>query len=462
VTRSAPPSHGAIAGGVDPARIDPADVQGWVAKGYTHRFVRHVVVEVGHARTARRFVGAVTGDDRSLPQVTDGARWATRDERPTVTVNVGFTHVGLRALDIPADAAASFPSDFRSGVVARAAKIGDVGASAPDRWAGRLGEPDVVHAILTVHADLAADLDATTDVLLGAARGGFGEVSRFDGAAFPDGVVHFGYRDGIAQPRVQGLREDAQPDGQPLLPTGGLVLGHPSQFENVVFTVPRPDALGRNGTYNAFRVLAQDVVAFDRFLAESAAALGTDADTVAAKLLGRWPNGNPLTLCPVAAGEPLPIERINDYGYADDPAGTVCPIGSHMRRANPRDGKVVQRGFGHSRRIVRRGIPYGPQWSAADGDDGVERGLLGNFMCGSLTAQFEAIMFDWINLGLHHPDVTGLNDPILGANDPATSRFDIPGEQPRELTGFGRFVTTRGSAYTFIPSIAALRYLAAG
>lgn len=446
--------------------IDPANVQGWVAKGYTHEFVRHLVMEVADAAAARRFIGAVTGGAPAVPQVTTGAPWATRADRPPTTLNVAFTHVGLRALHVPADSLASFPSDFRSGVVPRAGKIGDVGESAPQQWAGRLGEVDVVHAIVTIHADEADALRRDTTAVLAAASGGLRELSRFDGANFPKGVVHFGYRDGISQPRVAGLREDAHPDSQPVMPTGGLVLGYPSQYENLVFTIPKPDPLGLDGTYNAFRVLAQDVVAFDGFLESSAASTALDKDMVAAKLLGRWPNGNPLVLCPATAGDPLPIDRLNDYGYADDPDGAACPIGSHMRRANPRDGKVVQRGFGHSRRIVRRGVPYGPQWKPGDPADGIERGLLGNFLCASLSAQFEALMYDWINLGLHHPDVTGLNDPILGANDPAHSRFDIPGATPgeatTELTGFGRFITTRGAAYTFIPSIRALRYLASG
>jgi deferrochelatase/peroxidase EfeB len=287
------------------------------------------------------------------------------------------------------------------------------------------------------------------------------EVSSFEGKTFDDGVVHFGYKDGISQPRVEGLREDAHPDSQPLTPTGALLLGYPSQFENLVFTVPQPDLLGRDGTYNAFRVLAQDVVGFADFVASSAEETGLAPDMVSAKLLGRWPNGNPLTLCPVDAGPELPVDEVNDYGYDMDPDGLVCPIGSHMRRANPRDSKVVQRGFGHSRRIVRRGVPYGPQWKLGLDEKAVERGLLGNFLCASLSAQFEAVMYDWVNLGLQHPDITGLNDPVLGANDKRSSRFDIPTEAgTHTLRGFDRFVTTRGSAYTFIPSIAALRLLA--
>lgn len=71
-------------------------------------------------------------------------------------------------------------------------------------------------------------------------------------------------------------------------------------------------------------------------------------------------------------------------------------------------------------------------------------------------------MSDWLNLGLQHPDITGLNDPLLGANTPETSAFDLvlkDGTTVR-LRGFPQFVTTRGGAYTFIPSMAAIRYLA--
>ena len=218
--------------------------------------------------------------------------------------------------------------------MARAAKIGDTGASAPCHWRGGLGK-GVAHAIFTIYAVDEVVLDDVTAALLDAGRGAIVEVSRFDGATFPGGFVHFGYRDGISQPRTEGLREDAEPDHQPVTPTGSLVLGYPSQYENLVFTVPQPEVLGRDGTYNAFRVLEQHVVEFDAFLADSVAKTGLARDLVAAKLLGRWPNGNPLILFPDHAGESLPDERINDYGYADDPDGVRCPLGSHMRRANP-------------------------------------------------------------------------------------------------------------------------------
>ncbi len=440
--------------------ISPRSVQGWVARGYTHPFVRHVVVQIDDSSAMSALLGAVTGDDPAVPQVTSGARWKPGATPPS-TLNIAFTFVGLQALGVPETSLATFPSDFRSGIKARAAKIGDFDESDPSNWTGRLGHPHVVHAIVTMHAMTADELDRVTAAVLSTGSTAMTEVSRFDGQSFPDGVVHFGYKDGIAQPRVEGLREDAHPDSQPLTPTGALVLGYPSQFENLVFTVPQPDLLGRDGTYNAFRVLKQDVVGFAEFITKSAIDTGLDPDMVTAKLLGRWPNGNPLVLSPVTAGPEMDEAHVNDYGYDADPEGLVCPIGSHMRRANPRDSKVVQRGFGHSRRIVRRGTPYGTQWDPGMPKDDVERGLLGNFMCASLSAQFEAVMYDWVNLGLQHPDITGLNDPMLGANDKSSSRFDIPtASGTHTLRGFDRFVTTRGGAYTFIPSMAALRLLA--
>jgi hypothetical protein len=107
-------------------------------------------------------------------------------------------------------------------------------------------------------------------------------------------------------------------------------------------------------------------------------------------------------------------------------------------------------------------MPYGPAYDPAHPDDGIERGLLGNFLGANLGAQFEALSCDWLNLGLQDPRITGSNDPLLGANDPRTSWFDIPLRSGSiiRLEGLPRFVQTRGGAYTFLPSMAAIQYLA--
>ena len=92
--------------------------------------------------------------------------------------------------------------------------------------------------------------------------------------------------------------------------------------------------------------------------------------------------------------------------------------------------------------------------------DGVERGLLGVFICASLAVQFESIQYDWMNLGLQDPRITGTNDPVTGANDPAFSCFRLPTSSGTiELRGFSRFVRTRGGAYCFLPTLSGLRHL---
>ena len=113
-------------------------------------------------------------------------------------------------------------------------------------------------------------------------------------------------------------------------------------------------------------------------------------------------------------------------------------------------------------------MPYGPPYEPAKPrmtagrvKPGPERGLLGNFIGASLGAQFEAMSCDWLNLGLQDPRITGSNDPITGANDPGTSWFDLPlksGDTIR-LRRLPEFVSTRGGAYTFLPSLKAIEYL---
>jgi hypothetical protein len=178
---------------------------------------------------------------------------------------------------------------------------------------------------------------------------------------------------------------------------------------------------------------------------------------VAAKMCGRWRNGVPLVLSPDSPNPDPPVS-MTDFDYA---GGLDCPFGAHMRRTNPRGGTIVQRAARHTRRLVRRSIPYGPAYDPARPDT-IQRGLLGNFICANLGAQFEALVCDWLNLGLQDPRITGSNDPLLGANATDTSWFQIPlrsGAKIR-LHGFPRFVRVRGGAYTFLPGIPAIRYLA--
>jgi hypothetical protein len=83
------------------------------------------------------------------------------------------------------------------------------------------------------------------------------------------------------------------------------------------------------------------------------------------------------------------------------------------------------------------------------------------FICVSLSDQFEFLMTQWINDGTFTAGLDRTKDPMIGNNAPSDSKFKIPApEGDKIITGFSQFVTTRGSAYCFLPSITALKYIA--
>lgn len=463
--------------------VDLADVQGNILRGYRKARVRHVVVQVVDAARARSWIRATVGSDRSVaPAITRAAHWGERP--PEVCFNLGFTWAGLNALGLPPSATRSFPEAFRDGMAARAIKLGDLGPSAPEQWHPWFRTADAVHFIASLHANTVEQLDEGERLLTsGLGAQAFKILGANEGYRFDGDFVHFGYRDNISEPRFAGIHAADKYDDQPLAPFGTVLLGYRTAFERVTWGLPDPPVLGLNGAFNAYRVLEQDVVGFEAFLDGAATQLlgdrvaaellappllepsATEADrrramreVVAAKLCGRWRTGTPVALSP---RDPSPHPPVSDtaFDYADDGEGLRCPLGAHARRANPRGATIVQRIANHTRRIVRRGIPYGSKFDPAKPDT-LERGLLGNFICADLSAQFEAMQYDWINLGLQDPRITGSNDPLLGANEEQTSWFDLPTtEGAVRFRGLPRFVRTRGGAYTFFPSISALRWI---
>jgi deferrochelatase/peroxidase EfeB len=469
------------------ALFKATDLQGNILRGYRKPRVRYLILEIADRIAAQRWLAAsISGRGDGVPQITTADWGATK---PDTCFNIGLTYEGLRALGTPGSSLETFPSEFIEGMHARARalKLGDVGASAPETWPPPFDNPKRIHLIATIYADEVAQLDEVQQRALADGKA-LKLLGIREGCSFPKDRVHFGYRDNIMQPRFEGVHDPKRhPDGQPRALLGTVLLGHPTNLEGLKWRVPHPAALGNNGTFNAFRVLEQDVAGFEEYLDQAASDLlkhpqvdellppGAEAkigqglsieglsrhgalrEVVAANLCGRWRDGTPLALSPDA---PDPKVDLTDFDYVGD---TRCPYGAHIRRCNPRGGQIVQRIANNSRRLVRRGVPYGPPYDQASARvlDEPERGLLGNFIGASLGAQFEAMSCDWLNLGLQDPRITGSNDPIAGANDPHTGSFDLPLKSGTtiRLQGLPRFVRTRGGAYAFLPSLSAIRFL---
>ena len=373
------------------ASVDLADVQGNILRGYKKPLVRHLVLTVNDSAAARRWlVDATSGDAGLAHQVTTAAEG---NEKPPTCLNVGMTYAGLAALGVAPKCLATFPAEFIDGMATRAVKLGDTGPSDPHHWKPEWRDPKKVHLVVSVHADARDQRDETADRVLGAGGGrAFVELARLDGQELPGGLVHFGYKDNIAQPHFDGIRNPThRPDMQPLVEVGAVLLGYKTPVEDLRWEVPEPrEDLGFNGSFNAFRVLEQQVDEFERFLSASADVILNNPLTdqflppkvedswypplsrrdamrelVAAKVLGRWRNGVPLVLSPTSP-TPYPaigIDRLNKFDFTTDPDGLSCPMGSHIRRCNPRGARIVQRNTNHSRRIVRRGMPWSVDFS---------------------------------------------------------------------------------------------------
>jgi deferrochelatase/peroxidase EfeB len=464
--------------------FDLADLQGNILRGYRHKpHVRYLILEVADPSAARRWLAdSVSGRGDGVPQITSG-NWGAN--KPDTCFNIGLTYEGLRALGTPSSSLEMFPNEFVEGMTARALKLGDVGPGAPENWPAPFNEPKRNHLIATIYAEKVEQLDEVQERALPDREEAFRLLGTREGCSFPDDVVHFGYRDNIMQPRFEGIHDPKRhADGQPKAPLGTVLLGHPTNLEGLTWEVPQPAALGHNGTFNAFRVLKQDVVGFEEYLDQAASDLikhpqvdellcaeakigqvlstegrrGALREIVAANLCGRWRDGTPLAL---SADAPDPKLVKAKFDYVGE---SRCPYGAHIRRCNPRGGQIVQRVANNSRRLVRRGVPYGPAYDPGKrnrDEPEPERGLLGNFIGASLGAQFEAMSCDWLNLGLQDPRITGSNDPMVGANNPGTSWFDLPLKSGGtiRLRGLPQFVWTRGGAYTFLPSLSAIRFL---
>lgn len=457
------------------------------------------------------------------------------DPLSDVTCNVGLTFQGLAKLGVPEEELDALPFEFQEGMAARAGWLGDLGPNHPSRWRlptrnwppGREGEAlrvrlssvDIVVQLQTRSPDASGrdDLFGEDHPLYDEVRARFGdadrqgvqvlavEATRHVGMAETDGrpwgMEHFGYLDGVSQPRPEYLAgTGVAPRDRVAL--GELIRGYGDDRDGVAAEC-RPDFL-RNGSFQALRKLSQDV---GRFYAVIDA--HPDRPELAEAMMGR-PLARSMTGRALDRQDPLvtatddEIAALLDYDYdydyendhdrdqdheyenddggedadADDACGAwtrpgagprvaPAPPDSHVRRANPRNGparaeeRVRSRAAPSLPRIARRGMSYGREF--APGRESEARGLLFSCFNASLADQFEVVQ-RWLS-GANSAGVVGLrNDPFLGLPEPGASRrFTLFDEEGGVVETFdlGRepFVALEWGLYLFMPAPSALEQL---
>ncbi len=450
-------------------------------------------------------------------RLVDASKAETDRSKDSIPINIAFSHSGLEALSLHPETLRSFPDVFKEGMAARAERLGDTGASAPENWDGALGLKSI-HGHFSSRFAIGDDGDVADEAPWTRLRE---DIRMFNYRAGPRGKLlrallatlfrplgmeimhielgqdpysveerpdedggpgrrimvpekyrreHFGFRDGISQPFVDiGLAPPPAGGGTPRrnrtwdsVAAGEIFISQEDE-DGHLQGQPANEMLRAGATYEIFRKLEQDVIGFRNFL-KSQRSTPDGQEKLAAQFMGRWKDGTPLIVSPdhdMNLGRDLD-SKTNDFLYAkDDPRGERCPLGAHIRRSNPRDiggGADAKR-----HRILRRGIAYGgsllPEGSNGDGED---RGLL--FVCvnSRIDLQFELVQSNWINNGEFLGQAGLGRCPVTGSNNGRVSDRFFESGAIAPVHHIPRFVTTRGGDYFFLPGVKALRLMAQG
>jgi len=489
--------------------VDYNDVQGLARFGYARLTeASYLLLRVRNAEAARAWLAAAPVSSAAyLPSAPDTA------------LQIAFTPSGLSAMGVPRSAIDGFSAEFLDGMAghaSRSRRLGDVGKSAPARW--RWGGPGRVPDLM-VMLFVQQNLDRWQQTVQKAPWEEAFETVHTLYTSNMGGHEPFGFMDGISQPSFDWKREQPIPANTTaysnILALGELLLGYPNEYarytDRPLLNPSAPGAgellpaedqpalkdLGLNGTYLVLRQLEQDVRGFWQYLDRVAGGAADQRYRLGTAMVGRTLEGEPL-IPPnreqVAGVTDQPGAPRNVFTYDHDPSGDECPLGAHIRRANPRNADL----FGHPsepvavvasqlaiprpkpgddlmastrfHRLLRRGREYGIKLSPEEAcqpapSDDPPRGL--HFAClgANIVRQFEFVQNAWL-MSTRFDGLTEESDPLLGnraavGDCPVTGNFSIPrkGQLARRLTGVPQFITVRGGAYFFLPGLRALRYI---
>jgi deferrochelatase/peroxidase EfeB len=519
--------------------IDTGDIQAIARSAFaTLKAARYMLLRVTEADTARQWL-------RSLAPASVADLSMGRAEK---ICQIAFTAAGLRALGVSCDVVNRFSPEFVEGMAGndnRSLRLGDIEANEPEKWNWGLRdrEPHVLLMLFSAPDEIETFANWMLSDALAAGLSNVEVLSDSD----MDDFEPFGFKDGVSQPsfdwdrpRTPGTKADQ--DYTNLIALGELLLGYRNEYgllterpwlkasEKNAGMLPngakdRHD-LGRNGSYLIYRQLAQDVRGFWRWVADEAARCGIEKkEELAEAMVGRRLDGSPLA--DLILGRSIPgvsahHEGNNAFVFDTDPEGLSCPIGAHVRRANPRTGDMpggrkgpldtlltmlgltVRRdrdptsstlpwprnttvwpflrseddAIASTRfhRVLRRGREYGTRLDrdaalAPGAVDESERGI--HFLClnANIARQFEFVQGAWIASATFGA-LSGEQDPLLGNRAPfpappvadpgqRTDGFSRPSAPPncRHASGLPQFVQVRGGAYFFLPGLTALKWI---
>jgi Dyp-type peroxidase family len=437
-------------------QLELDDIQATVLRNRPMPYAgQYIFMRIRDAEQTRTLLG------RLIAHITPSGDWQQPED--SAWINIVFTYAGLQKLGVPEAILREFPREFREPMPTRKHSLGDLGESDPSNWDYPFGSSDL-HLGLMLMAPHQAALDVKVAIGKKALEGlpGVEAIGTLNVELPQTFREHFGFADGISRPFIEGQGGQPLPGQGTPIKAGEFFLGYENEL-GVEAKGPGPRALWRNGTYLSIRKLHQKVAEWRAFLQDRSKMMQEDEEFIAAKVAGRWRSGCPLALAPTKDDPELgkDRQRNNAFQYAeDDERGYKTPLGSHIRRVNPRDALDHTITNARLHKILRRGSSYGP--SLPEGvmtDDGISRGIVIAFVNADPARQFEFVQSQWVNDG----DFIGAGhdrDPLAAVqNDNAQYVFPAKPIR-RKMIGMPSFVVTKGGEHVFLPGIQGIRWLA--
>ncbi|MGZ5134371.1 MAG: Dyp-type peroxidase [Flavitalea sp.] len=516
------------------------DIQGLITRGYKSlNAASYLLLKITEPNKAKEYFNSL------LPYITRGEQIGKVDSPskgdPQTAVNIAFTSGGLEILGLPDDIMDTFSREFLEGMTyvdlskskdslqERSILLGDMENNSPAKWHwGNNDQKKSVDCVIMLFARGKENLEELEDEMFTKKNKGVTVVHKADTYEYDTSNIreHFGFRDGISQPVIKGIsktKSDAELEKENFINPGEFILGYENEYQNYspspyidkskdnigLPPLQNDDTkrdLGKNGTYMVFRQIEQHVEKFWEYMylysKESAVSKTEKAIKLAAKMVGRWPDGQPLVTCPDGNGTMEP-EELNNFDYAAmDKEGLRCPFGAHIRRTNPRDqmhsgrNEKASAELSNKHRMLRRGRNYGepldkdfnvenmirmvvdkikdkpaedpdcnPQVKETNDSQKIKivRGLHFICMVSDISRQFEFVQNVWANtstFGALCNEVDPIISPRPTPLQPHCLEFSTP--QPIVRNRYQKvpeFTTVVGGAYFFMPGLKALKFI---
>ncbi|KAM5544620.1 hypothetical protein V8D89_001518 [Ganoderma adspersum] len=478
--------------------FNPANIQGDILAGLPKKVQHYLFFQIDDNVTAFRkrlhlLIPLITTttqvqDDRAKI-AANKKKAAEQRKAPELLrlsgVNIAFSQFGLTKLGIKDNLG---DTAFATGQQLDSKNLGDAGTTVNGKFVPNWihAFKNQIHGVVIISGDCERTVTATQATVLAIFNIGahitLHEVTTLKGVVRPGaekGHEHFGFLDGISQPAVKDFDTKPNP-GQETVRQGAILCGREGDVVAGTTTPFTRPAWALDGSFLALRYLFQLVPEFDNFLKASAdPTKGFTSDLLGARLVGRWKSGAPVDVFPLAdnpAAGKDPLQNNNfRYDFPNDfDTQDRCPFAGHTRKTNPRNDLEQLGASTENRRIIRRGVQFGPELTPDEVSSGKThhgRGLIFVAYCGSITNSFQFIQQSWANNVTFPPKQAATPpvptpgfDPIIGQSNngpngigPRSMVGANPGDQSATLSLPAEWVVPKGGEYFFSPSISALR-----